>query len=233
MPRKVGGLSPSAKLEIFDLLGPEYLYQLNGAETIYLIHLADYGFPGMDLRRQSTSDGYDFAVRSSLYMLLEDEYDERAKPFGTVTLSPLKDGFLRHLSVLKGDVAFVDVATKWTVPLIIDHFLNSSDAPFAFSALTITPCGPYKWPSIGVSHRACVQCSRRSLRKDTLHAGDDVYHFDSTRSNRRLSISVTYRSEPIWNGRCWEFCMNRLTVARIRLEFCVTSPCKVLPAPVR
>ncbi|KAH7695896.1 hypothetical protein AAVH_37040, partial [Aphelenchoides avenae] len=119
-PRRVDGLSPSAKLEIFDLLGPEYLYQLNGAENIYLIHLADYGFPGMDLKRHSTSDGYDFAVKSSLYMLLEDEYDETAMPFGTVTLSPLKDGFLRHLSALEGDVAFVDVATKWTVPLMID-----------------------------------------------------------------------------------------------------------------
>ncbi|KAH7714709.1 hypothetical protein AAVH_17908 [Aphelenchoides avenae] len=227
----MGGLSPSAKLEIFDLLGPEYLYQLNGAENIYLIHLTDYGFPGMDLKRHSTSDGYDFAVKSSLYMLLEDEYDETAMPFGTVTLSPLKDGFLRHLSALEGDVAFVDVATKWTVPLMIDHFLNHQDTPFSFSSLTITLCGPYKWPSINVTHGACVQCSRRSLRKDALHTGEDVYHFDVSHSDRRMSISVTYGAEPVWNGRCWQYCMNRLNVARIRLEFCVASSWKVLPSP--
>lgn len=118
-------LSPSALLEIFCLLDAEDTYHLNEPAYIsYLLHLKDGQVNSQELRRHSTSEGYHFAVNSSLYILFDEEHPDRyatATPFGTVVpSSPVKERFLGHLSTLRGDVAFVDPASEWSVPAIID-----------------------------------------------------------------------------------------------------------------
>ncbi|KAH7695249.1 hypothetical protein AAVH_37694, partial [Aphelenchoides avenae] len=118
----MGRFSACAKLEILNLLSVEDTYQLRGTEVDYLMYLTEGNIGGLDLKQSSTAEGYDFAVSSSLYPLLDVSDEDShltATPFGKLTHSPLKQRFLRHLLTLDGDVAFVDAATGWTVPVII------------------------------------------------------------------------------------------------------------------